>query len=162
MAKTYEPIATTTLGSSATFVTFSSIPSTYTDLVAVIQATDAVGAFLKFQFNGDTASNYSYLWLYGNGSGAISGANATQTFIQGNVAANITSTIGTHIVNVFNYSNATTNKTAITRASNSTNGADAVVGLWRNTSTINEIKFFVTGGAFDTGSTFTLYGIASA
>jgi hypothetical protein len=35
MAKTYEPIATTTLGTAAATVTFSSISGTYTDLVLV-------------------------------------------------------------------------------------------------------------------------------
>jgi hypothetical protein len=35
MAITYEPIATTTLGSAAADVTFTSISGTYTDLVLV-------------------------------------------------------------------------------------------------------------------------------
>jgi hypothetical protein len=36
MATTYEPIATTTLGTAAAFITFSSIPATYTDLRLVV------------------------------------------------------------------------------------------------------------------------------
>jgi hypothetical protein len=32
MPATYEPIATTTLGTAAASITFSSIPATYTDL----------------------------------------------------------------------------------------------------------------------------------
>jgi hypothetical protein len=36
MPATYEPIATTTLGTAAAFITFSSIPATYTDLRLVI------------------------------------------------------------------------------------------------------------------------------
>ena len=38
MPATYEPIATTTLGSAATNITFSSIPATYTDLRLVLVA----------------------------------------------------------------------------------------------------------------------------
>jgi hypothetical protein len=39
MAITYEPIATTTLGSATSTVTFSSISGSYTDLVAVFEVT---------------------------------------------------------------------------------------------------------------------------
>ena len=42
MASTYTPIATTTFASTATSYTFSSIPTTYTDLVLV--AVPAQGA----------------------------------------------------------------------------------------------------------------------
>ena len=61
-----------------------------------------------------------------------------------------------------NYSNATTYKTVITRASNANNGVDAVVGLWRNTAAITSINVFLGTGNLDTGSTFTLYGIKAA
>jgi glycosyltransferase involved in cell wall biosynthesis len=46
MPATYEPIATTTLGSAAASITFSSIPATYTDLRLVI-----VGNLSSFHLN---------------------------------------------------------------------------------------------------------------
>ena len=62
-----------------------------------------------------------------------------------------------------NYSNTTTFKTILMRANNAALGVDAIVGLWRSTAAINEIKVFPTGGAnFETGSTFSLYGIKAA
>jgi hypothetical protein len=65
-----------------------------------------------------------------------------------------------------NYSNATTYKTWLSRnnrasASNAP-GTEALVGLWRSTSAITELVIGLTGGNFDTGSTFTLYGIKAA
>ena len=43
MATTYEPIATTTLGSAAASITFSSIAGTYTDLRLVLSLIPATG-----------------------------------------------------------------------------------------------------------------------
>ena len=72
MAITYEPIATTTLGSAQASVSFSSF-SGYTDLVLVCVATTASDdQFLSVQFNGDTGSNYSNTYMTGNGSTATS------------------------------------------------------------------------------------------
>ena len=65
MATTYTPIATTTLGSGQTSVTFSSISGTYTDLILIASASNTGGATnIRLQFNGDTATNYSSTRIY--------------------------------------------------------------------------------------------------
>jgi hypothetical protein len=61
MAITYEPIATTTLGTAEASVTFSTISGAYTDLVLVIEGTFANYWFwqvadILMQFNGDTGN----------------------------------------------------------------------------------------------------------
>ena len=57
---TYTPIATTTLSSAQSSVTFSSLGS-YTDIILVYAgtgtSTDTQG--IRFQVNGDTGTNYS-------------------------------------------------------------------------------------------------------
>jgi hypothetical protein len=58
MATTYEPIATTTLGTAAASITFSSIPATYTDLRLVVMCKLLAHQLLMFRFNSDTGSNY--------------------------------------------------------------------------------------------------------
>jgi hypothetical protein len=77
MASTYTLISSNTLSSSAASVTFSSIPSTYTDLVLRISArTDASGGTydsIYVYINSDTA-NASARTLYGNGATAGSGS----------------------------------------------------------------------------------------
>ena len=159
-AATYTPIATTTLGSATGSYTFSSIPQTYTDLVVVAQATISVAAGSVVQFNGDTGNNYSYTYISGDGSSASSSRVTNNNYIQtGGFQSNGTN--GAMITNILNYSNATTYKTLLSRE-NATFEVRAYVGLWRNTAAITSITLFPTSGTYSTGSTFTLYGIASA
>jgi hypothetical protein len=164
MAKTYEPIATTTLGSAAASVTFSSISGAYTDLVLVMQPKNSAGdSNVRIRFNGDTASNYSSTFLDGNGTSAFSSRVTSATFgyldNYGQIGNNFNSNI---IVNIMNYSNSTTYKTIISRANNAAMGVDAIVSLWRSTSAITSITLTQGGNNYDVGSTFSLYGIKAA
>ena len=162
---TYEPIATQTLGSAQATVTFSAISSAYTDLVLVITPAATSGnPNINLQFNSDTASNYSVTSLSGNGTSATSTRASTQTSIKINQTGTLDGTLGnsTYTVNLFNYSNTTTNKTILTRSNRAGAGVDASVGLYRSNSAITAIDIKISSSTFLTGSTFTLYGIAAA
>ena len=164
---TYTPIATTTLGSAASSVTFSSISGAYTDLVLVINWAQSEVASCWIRFNSDSGSNYSFTELRGNGSAASSTrlSNTAQSYWAYNVFPD-TSFTGNAIISIQNYSNTTTNKTFLSRAnanSGSFAGTSAIVGLWRSTSAITSIILDTDGAAtYSTGSTFTLYGILAA
>lgn len=155
MPVTYDKIATTTVGSSTATVTFSSIPATYTDIVAIVTPTQ--GGDLWLQYNGDTATNYSSTWLYGSTPGSTRVAN------QSNININWSSNAGnyTGIINIQNYANTNVYKTCVIR--NGMNGAsvDMGVGLWRSTAAINSISFKGTNN-YGVGSILTLYGIKAA
>jgi len=156
---TYEAIATQTLGSAAASVTFSSIPSTYTDLVLVSNYQLTTGDnFMTIRFNSDTGSNYSFTNFYGEGTAPASDrtTNATAGRI-GFYGSNQSNSI----VNIMNYSNTTTNKTALSRDNTNTYVVTRV-NLWRNTSAINSITILTSSPNLTAGSTFSLYGIASA
>lgn len=166
MPSTYTSIATQTLSSAAASVTFSSIPSTYTDLVLVMQfsittANDSV----YMRLNSDSGSNYSNTTLSGNGTSAISGRDTSSTQgirLSAYNTAQAASTRQVNITQLQNYANTTTNKTVLNRYS-SVGGTEAVVGLWRSTAAINSILLrFFSSQNFETGSTFTLYGVKSA
>lgn len=158
MPKTYEPIATTTLGSNQTSVTISSIPATYTDLVLIAQVqTLPSGGSLAVQLNSDTGTNYSYTRLYGNGTTATSDRTANTTAILSFGASTLNPV--TYILQLQNYSNATTYKTAISRVSNSGEFVASIVGLWRNTAAVTTMTINAITTNFPAGSTFTLYGI---
>lgn len=161
MAATYTPIATTTLGSSASSITFSSIASTYTDLVVILNGNSVSGSTgsIGLQYNSDSGSNYSYTRLLGSGTAASSarGSNTTMTYI-----GDSGSDRAAFIVSIQNYANTTTYKTHLSR-SNSENYVSAYVGLWRSTAAINSVTLNAASGqSWATGTTATLYGIQAA
>ena len=163
MASTYEKIATTTLGSASATVTFSSISGAYTDLVAICNFGGAsANEDFTIRFNGDTGSNYSFTNLRGNGSTAASSRSSNATRIVADLAGVSSSLQAIDTVQIMNYSNTTTYKTALVRANDASKSAEATVGLWRNTAAITSIDLAMTGGNLLSGSTFTLYGILKA
>ena len=159
MPATYDKIAAYTVPSAASSYTFSSIPATYTDLVVVINGLVGAGASAILQFNSDTGANYSFTGINGNGSAASSFRAAGTTSIALGEMRTYSSTI---ILNIQNYSNATTNKTLLSRANTASDFVQAIVGLWRNTSTVNSITLGLSASTYSTGTTFTLYGIKAA
>jgi len=159
---TYTPIASTTLGSAQTSVTFSSI-SGYTDVVIVASVKATSGGNLRMRFNGDSGGNYSSTWFGADSGSTGSGRTSNETYIRVDSYGYIETTqFNPHIINVMNYANTTTNKTALTRDGSPASGIDAMVGLWRNTAAITSIELYASAGQMATGSTFTIYGIAAA
>ena len=162
---TYEPIATNTLGSAQSSVTFSSISGSYTDLIlimSVLAESNLGGQNAGIRFNGDTGSNYSATWIYANGVTAPYSERQTNVTSIGRADFYTTTVPMTTIISINNYSNSTTYKTALIRSNESSNGTRANVGLWRNTAAINQITVIIDGGNFGSGSIFTLYGITKA
>ena len=161
MAITYEPIATTTLGSAAASVTFSTISGAYTDLVVVYVGVATTSQTFSVQFNGDTGSNYSDTNLGGDGSTASS--NRDSSITSAKMGINYSTGQSNFILSVMNYSNSTTYKTVLCRSNAAVAEVNARVGLWRNTAAITSILLKMdSSSTFATGSTFTLYGIKSA
>lgn len=157
---TYTPIATTTVSGTPSSVTLSSIPSSYTDLVLIIAGASSTGTSYKLQFNGDTGTNYSSTYLYGDGSAAASGRVSNNATMNG--FGRTDGSGGNGIINIQNYANTSIYKTAIGRGSAAGNLVIASVGLWRSTAAINSITIQTEAGTFSTGETLTLYGIAAA
>lgn len=160
---TYVALASTTVtGSSTTTVTFSSIPSSYTDLVVVAQYKSVSNNYLMMRFNGDTGNNYSRTELRGDGTSATTQRLSNEAYAYITSIYAPTGDLGTFIVQLNNYSNTTTNKTVLSRGNNATTGTGINVNLWSSTSAINTILLTPIGSGFDVGSTFNLYGIAYA
>lgn len=170
---TYIKIASTTVGAGgAASVTFSSIPSTYTDLVVKMSTRStstgnvAVNTYIKF--NG-TSTGYSERLLYGNGTAAASASQSTTQFNWAGQMPAVSATANTFSnaeVYIPNYTSA--NYKSISADSVTENNATSAsiyvdAGLWSNTPAITSIAFTEQYGAnFAQYSTFTLYGISNA
>lgn len=153
---TYVALATQTLGSTASTVTFSSIPATYTDLFVIISCPGTTtGGDWVMSVNNDSGTNYSRTYLYGTGSVAGSGRSTNTTAF----ALGGGRTDGYCKINIMNYSNTTTYKSALWNIGSAGTDLAPMVGLWRSTAAINRIDFI--NATYPVGSTFSLYGIAA-
>jgi hypothetical protein len=123
------------------------------------------------QFNGDTASNYSSIHLYGDGTGGNSSRDTGRSSLDINRNMPPLSAGGEYanfIYHVMNYSNTTTFKSVLYTCGSITNttyiGTEINAGLYRSTSAITSVAFKASAGAtqYAAGSIFTLYGIKAA
>ena len=164
MPKTYTPIAKTKLISAAATVTFSSISSSYTDLVLVCNTTITTGNNnIHLEFNTDTANNYSVIGMWGNGSGPQVYSYAPTPYTYAALAIyNSVSEPMNAVTHIMNYSNTTTHKALISRANRAGLGAELLTSTWRSTAAINRIDIKPSDSTFAPESTFTLYGILKA
>tara|TARA_R110000868_G_C10429925_1_gene724219 strand:- start:50 stop:550 length:501 start_codon:yes stop_codon:yes gene_type:complete len=166
MAGTYEIISTQTLGSAVSSVTFGSIPQTYTDLVLIANSsTTSIGSseINKMTFNADTATNYSTTTLAGDGSSAASYRGTSVAYIRaGRNTANGDSYFVPNKIQIMNYANATTYKTALAQGPEASAYLEVDVGLWRSTSAITSVTLTAGLNNYKVGSTFSLYGIKAA
>jgi hypothetical protein len=158
-------IATTTLGSAASEITFSSIAATYTDLRIVFVGTQgSATAYVYARVNGDTGNNYSETRLNGNGATVTTGRNTNESQWAIASGASLSTTLPALVtLDLFSYAGST-NKTALSRTSNDQNGSgftENKVHLWRDTAAITSVTLRSAGGGstFATGTTATLYGI---
>lgn len=168
MANTYTLISSSTVGSGgAATIDFTSIPSTYTDLLVKLSARNsyaAISDWVYIKFNNNT-SNYSYRLLQGNGTSVASYNNTTQYSGDINSSTSSSNTFGNYEIYIPNYAG-TNNKSYSTDAVTEDNGSnpltDLVAGLWSNTSAINQITFTPRNGTFNQYSTAYLYGISNS
>lgn len=164
MPTTYDSIASVTGTGSSLIATFANIPSTYTDLVLIIEAPLSQFTGTNWiQFNDDTGSNYSQTVIDYD----TSGRGTNQTFM-GISASNAQNNGWIAINHIMNYSNTTTNKTVLNYAGfggPTENGGPVLrAGLWRSTAAITKIVVSSnqTAANFTTNATFKLFGIKSA
>ena len=157
---TYTPIASQTLTSSAASVTFSSIPGTYRDLVLVANGiADDVSRFMMCRLNSDTGSNYNYVAMWGDGSSATSSSTSGDSLVRLTIDGG--STRKQAIMNLMDYSVTDKHKSMLIRGDVPQSHTVAWANRWASTSAVTSITVLMSGGSLQTGSTFSLYGVAA-
>ena len=170
MATTYEAIATVTLTASAANIEFTSIPQTYTDLLAVFSIrtnASVVKKALELRINSST-SNDSSLTLYTDGSSVGSSSYASDIFNNHAIpGANATASTFSNIsVYIPNYASSNNKSISIDGAgeNNATEAGLAFsAGLYASSTAITSLLVLSEGtGSLVQYSTATLYGIKNS
>ena len=175
MATTYELISSNVLTGSAASVTFSSIPSTYTDLVLKWSARSDLAAsnvaYPYIQINGTAGTAYSRTYLYGAGSGGTGSSRNSSTdriYVSAVPAANATSnSFGNSELYLPSYlasQNKPLSSFDVVEYNSATvdENINLIAGLWSNTSAVTSISMALYSGNFVSGSSFYLYGIKNS
>jgi hypothetical protein len=167
MANTFFKIASVTVGSGgAANMTFSSIPSTYTDLVIKISARDTRSGFGSntiIGFNGST-SNFTFRRLIGDGSTAESDTAFGLGVFNGNTStSNTFANAEVYIPNYTSSNNKSYSVDSVSENNNTTAYQQLTAGLWSQTTAITSVNLYPASGEnWMQYSTATLYGIKNS
>ena len=158
----YIALATTTLGSSASSVTFSSIPTSVNgvalrDLILVYAGTATGGGDVVLSFNADTTNTYPNVQMFGAGSGSGTSGAFTRT----GVFVSFASTGQNNFVaQIMDYSATDKHKTVLSRYNVPSSETSAQAGRWPSNTAIATVAVRILSNNFASGSTFSLYGVA--
>jgi hypothetical protein len=156
---TYTPLATVTLASATSSVTFSSIPATYRDLILIINGkATAGGSGARMTVNSDTGNNYNAVRMYGYSSSTGSDSASNVGYLD--ISALNTSEGYQAVIQIMDYSATDKHKTFLYRTQES--GITAVLaqaGRWANTAAITSVRAYTGSDNWAIGSTFSLYGV---
>lgn len=174
MPKQYACLAEVTVGAGgASTIDFTSIPSTYTDLLLKVSLRDSrSGANLnnvQVSLNG-SSSGYSERLLYGNGTAASTATNSGSTYWQYQYvpSASATASIFSNWeIYIPSYTNTSINKSGYIDSATENNATNSIVALnsvlWSNTSAVNRVTLNPDGAyTFPQYSTAYLYGITKS
>jgi len=164
---TFIKIAAVTVGAGgAANIEFTSIPSTYTDLLIFYSGRNtSSGDWIHLNFNGSTA-NFSGRQIF-----AVPGTIASYTKTDGTEAGvnnSSSTTAGTfgsasfYIPNYTSSSNKSFSIDSVTENNASTAYSVLHAGLWSNTAAITSVRLTPNANNFAQHSTATLYGISKS
>jgi len=173
MVASWDLIASNTLGSNTSTVTFSSIPDTYNDLVlkGTVKGT-GTNSYIQAakNFNSDTGSNYNRTALYIDGTPSqlqSNGETLERYMIPNPSSSEYNNSFSFFELLITRYNSTSHKKLDRTLWTNLPNGGGLgltgiYLGVWANTSNaIHTISLADSVGSYQwvAGSTFYLYGI---
>lgn len=167
MAANHVLLETIQLTANASSIVFNNIPQTgYTDLIIKFSSRETSGSNwnnLNLSFNG--SGTYYSKSLVGTGAGVVSQASSSALDRQyangGSTTANI---FGNGEIYIPNYAGSG-RKVITSNTVGENNGSSSIIGqmagMFTGTGAITEITLNPVSTSFVTGSTFSLYGVAS-
>jgi len=166
---TYVAIAKTVLTGNQVTITFSSIPSTYTDLILLCSSRwDGAGySGSDYRVNGSTTTDSSTeLYVY---DGTNSGSTRYTTRSQGAFSSgtDTSNTFGSTEIYIPNYAGSTykvSSVTSVAENNSTTTGLyiSLTANLWSATTAMSSLNIVIGSGNFVSGSRFDLYGIKNS
>jgi hypothetical protein len=166
MPNTYSLIASSTVGAGgAVSFDFTSIPSTYTDLVVKISGrSNSASDYFTLSLNG-FSSNFTERYLYGTGSSVASGNDTLGAYGRmdsNSYTANSFGSTEYYIPNYAGANNKSISVDTVTEQNATASYQDLIAGLWSNSTAINQITLTPSTGNFVQYSTAYLYGIKNS
>ena len=167
MANTYTLIASSTVGAGgASSIDFTSIPSTYTDLVLKLSCRNTgTQPWMNLKFNG-SATSWTMRYIQGNGASAASGNDTANTYsVMESNSGDTANTFANAEIYIPNYAGSNYKSVSIdhvTENNGTTAYANLTAMLWSNTSAINQITITPNANNIAQYSTAYLYGVKNA
>ena len=168
---TYVALAKQVLTGTQASITFSAIPSTYTDLLITCSArTDRASTVdnMKIRFNGASVdTNLTSRFMFGDGTTATSSTTAYAFPGRVDAANNTASTFASVEIYIPNYAGSTIKPISSTSVSEDNSAAgnafvQTTASLFNDTTAISSITLLNLFGSFVSGSRFDLYGIKNS
>ena len=152
----------------ASSIEFTGIPQDGTDLLLKVSAQGSVASYqgIYLRFNNDSANNYPWRRLRGDGASATSGS-ATLSGIELwaltiSTQANTFNNIEAYIPNYTSSVAKSVSSDQVTEANALTPYQQLVAGSWTGTSAISSIQLVPYGGTIVQYSSFSLYKVKKA
>lgn len=171
MANTFELIASSTVATAVQNVTFSSIPSTYTDLQLLVSSRNTgtgIADNVLVTINGTGGTAYAERMLYTDNGTTVASAGSSgisqlnwQYQTGSSATANTFSNFSIYIPNYAGSNNKSISIDNVIENNATSSRMNLNAALWSNTSAITSINL-QAGTNFATYSTFYLYGVKNA
>lgn len=158
MTTAWVPLATITADGSTATWDITNIPSSYRDLVLVIDCAIATGTDnIDLRFNNDTTTN-AYYSVVMEGDGTNDSSNTGNTnYLRLTRGTRTSTTRSNCIIQIMDYSASDKDTTVLSRFNNATEETNAMASRWNNTTVINEINV-ISGVNLVSGSRVSLWG----
>ena len=159
----YFPLANITLTSTASSVTFGSIPSGYRDLRLVVTGTITALTIPNFQINGTASTSFYYsvsAVRFSTSSVSSASYSGSETTARLHYESSANVGIVTYTIDFLDAAATDKHKTALSRTSDGNAEGNMLAHRFATTSAISSITLNSGSTNWGIGSTFELYGVA--